>query len=1036
MKQRLLKQTCGFFIATAVALMLVGCKGTAGLNGTNGTNGTNGNDGTPGTNGTPGVYMVDVSALSEAQWIALNPKGKVNSVIINASGNPVVNFTVTNANGDVLKGLDQWDSLNPASATVHNYPNFYFELAKLVPGEPLPAAANRPGENYPSKWVSYLVTSVPTKAKPTVAPSAPTSDQSGSLVQNADGTYTYTFYRTLTGTGSSTDILAKAAAAGKDISALCNVTGDASDVAFDATMTHRLSIEFYGNYRGTGTGSHTNTPTGTGGTGIAAEIENAVNIIYDFTPGATGVAGTQVHSSREIVTVDTCNTCHSSLKYHGAHRVDPRMCITCHTDQRKYGATASTRNADGTAFTGPLDPDSGNPITAIVNGTSEYDFPQMIHQIHMGEGLKVAGHDMATDTPGSVYNVRFPQSAANCSTCHVTQTASPQAANWKAVPSREACGGCHDLPDFTTGLNHGSVGNGGQQLDDKNCINCHTPASLTTNHAQVTPPDYTNGGLTSAQGGISSNTHTNASFVAADTNNLPTGAIVVTWNLQSVSVTAGVPSWTFNFLANGTPVVFNDPATATEMMNNFAGGPNLYLAFAVPQDGIATPNDWNASINVNLHKLWRKGLASPQDTSTLTLDAATGLYTATLAGVTVPSNATLITGGIGYYYGVAASAATATAAGDSLPLTQTNLGDFPFNSVLISGVPQAAPWQGGLSVVAPNVWLKATGQASRRAIVDNNKCNACHKNLGVFTESVFHAGQRNDGPTCTFCHNVGGVNAGWSYNIKEAVHSIHGGGKRTNPFSWQPQQSYWSLPYPAILKNCEACHVPGSYDFSKSANSDAVPNLLWTTVAKGTLPVTAADGTTVTAQVLTKANTTLGAGMSAVSPFYVPNAVSTAYSPASLNFGGNSFFKVITIPATATSPATTLGYAVYGSGLVVNTGKTATTTTLWGKGGLMTYDNYMGTAATSPSVAAGATYEPEGTTLVNSPITSACYACHDSAPARAHMIGNGGYLNTPRSKVTTSVAGVNTVAIVQSEQCLVCHGSGRTADIKTVHALK
>jgi hypothetical protein len=28
------------------------------------------------------------------------------------------------------------------------------------------------------------------------------------------------------------------------------------------------------------------------------------------------------------------------------------------------------------------------------------------------------------------------------------------------------------------------------------------------------------------------------------------------------------------------------------------------------------------------------------------------------------------------------------------------------------------------------------------------------------------------------------------------------------------------------------------------------------------------------------------------------------------------------------------------------------------------------------------------------------------------------------------------VPIVQSEQCLVCHGAGRTADIKAVHAFK
>ena len=77
--------------------------------------------------------------------------------------------------------------------------------------------------------------------------------------------------------------------------------------------------------------------------------------------------------------------------------------------------------------------------------------------------------------------------------------------------------------------------------------------------------------------------------------------------------------------------------------------------------------------------------------------------------------------------------------------------------------------------------------------------------------------------------------------------------------------------------------------------------------------------------------------------------------------------------------------------------------------------------------------EADGGTLVNSPITSACYACHDTVTARAHMVGNGGSLNVARSTVTTSVAGVNTVPIVQNEQCLICHGNGKVADIRAMH---
>jgi hypothetical protein len=53
--------------------------------------------------------------------------------------------------------------------------------------------------------------------------------------------------------------------------------------------------------------------------------------------------------------------------------------------------------------------------------------------------------------------------------------------------------------------------------------------------------------------------------------------------------------------------------------------------------------------------------------------------------------------------------------------------------------------------------------------------------------------------------------------------------------------------------------------------------------------------------------------------------------------------------------------------------------------------------------------------------------------AKAHIVGNGGSLQVLRSSVTTAVAGVTTVPIVQNEQCLICHGNGKVADIRAMH---
>ncbi len=65
----------------------------------------------------------------------------------------------------------------------------------------------------------------------------------------------------------------------------------------------------------------------------------------------------------------------------------------------------------------------------------------------------------------------------------------------------------------------------------------------------------------------------------------------------------------------------------------------------------------------------------------------------------------------------------------------------------------------------------------------------------------------------------------------------------------------------------------------------------------------------------------------------------------------------------------------------------------------------------------------DSTTLVNSPIATACFACHDSALARAHMEVNGASIYQPRGG-----------ALGTTETCMVCHDTGRIADIKVMHA--
>jgi hypothetical protein len=98
------------------------------------------------------------------------------------------------------------------------------------------------------------------------------------------------------------------------------------------------------------------------------------------------------------------------------------------------------------------------------------------------------------------------------------------------------------------------------------------------------------------------------------------------------------------------------------MWDNFMGRRARYFVFAVPQDGIAAPADFNASVLGYLRKIWTAA-ATGTGAGTLTGPDGSGFYTVTLTGVTIPDNAVMLTGGMGYSYSITSTQ----------PLTQTNL---------------------------------------------------------------------------------------------------------------------------------------------------------------------------------------------------------------------------------------------------------------------------------------------------------------------------------------------------------------------------
>ena len=424
--------------AVMLAAVLAACgggdTGPAGPPGTNGTNGTNGTDGTNAVATlSVGSNSTTPSAATTAAWAALSPQVTITSVTINSA--PVVKFRVTDAAGVPVVGLG--NKSQSSTATVASLTNLSFTLAKLVPGTTTSVNSQLvPAE--PSKWVSYLVTKPVTvaqaagtigaadscnqtaTAKATVCGTYPTTDAQGTLVDNGDGTYEYTFYRDITQTATVVAGLTDSANG-------LSKTADMGDLSYDPTLTHRLGIIISGSAPGTGT----NTPNAVQ-TVAPVPMVNTFNMGYDFVP-----AGGTPTTTRDIVTKASCTSCHDGKGIGhfsttsatngvppGAFvgRNDPRLCVTCHTDQIKYSFDAgeAPMMADGITFAISSGTNAVvRPAQAILGGRAVGNYPNLIHKTHMGDELVLQNYNFNNNGDAQMFNtVGFPQSPTNCTKCH------------------------------------------------------------------------------------------------------------------------------------------------------------------------------------------------------------------------------------------------------------------------------------------------------------------------------------------------------------------------------------------------------------------------------------------------------------------------------------------------------------------------------------------------------------------------------------------------------------------------------------------
>ncbi len=560
-------------------------------------------------------------------------------------------------------------------------------------------------------------------------------------------------------------------------------------VVFEPGLTHRVAIQL----------SYKN----------AAGETVLVNPYYDFTVDANGnsVTVTDPAKTRKMADVASCNGCHDKLALHGGGRVDVQFCVMCHNP-------------------GTTDANSGNVLTMAT----------MTHKIHAGRKLAEEDGENYTiwgfgGTKHDYAEVGFPQPIRNCARCHDgSNPLTPQGDNWKNRATKEACLTCHSAKTGGTWetfhVNELKLGTSGAAISNSTCAKCHGSSGTHNAEKAHWVQEMANAAL--YEGRIAGATLTK----------------------RPTATAAGVLSVTYSVANPATGAAYNlregcSAAATTDQAGNPIVGCNTNYRWdaVLPPTPPGKPQDKFGTFSLYVAANTLK--AGIDDTTTTTnvsayrgVDNGSRLYTANL---TVPAGAT----------GNLRVVMTGSVAERRIdPILRAPVGAVPptKNSDLAYVPVKNAIFEFDLDT-------GATSAKPRRQIVSNDTCNTCHGILGVPLSADpekpgFHKGVRNNSESCEICHNAS-LSASYtfmtdgslfdeSYQAKRMVHGIHGGTKRTYPFTHcnnvvrgeigkdgkrlsdgvplsctnypgATQNFTAEVSYPGRLQDCTDCHVKNSW---------------------------------------------------------------------------------------------------------------------------------------------------------------------------------------------------------------------------------
>ncbi len=333
-----------------------------------------GDDGERGPAGPPGPPGIGVSGSATALFFELDG--------ITIASPPVLDFTLTNEDGVRFVGLGQGQ--------------VRFTLAKLVPGT----------NGAPSSWQNYINRTETKGAGPWGAGGTAiqgNSESNGTLVNNLDGTYRYTF---------ATDVTA--------------VTSPLA-VSWQPTLTHRLGVQISG-----------------GDLPVA-------NATYDWRPSDGATTGL---TARDIVQTASCNECHGKLAEHGGGRIETKYCVTCHnpgTTDANSGNTVDFKVMIHKIHRGEFLPSvvTGGEYAIWGFGDTQHDYSDVVLPQDIRNCVKC--HDAADSATPQAGNWETQPSRAACGACHDDVnfvTGLNHTANNVPEPDDSQCTVCHSATGF------------------------------------------------------------------------------------------------------------------------------------------------------------------------------------------------------------------------------------------------------------------------------------------------------------------------------------------------------------------------------------------------------------------------------------------------------------------------------------------------------------------------------------------------------------------------------------------------------------